>query len=74
MPSTYSLTRLLFCLFAEDTGIFNQGQFTSAIKGYTEEDGSDLDQFLSDLFAIMNSEPNSELRKTLPSHLAAFPM
>ena len=67
------LTRLLFCLFAEDTGIFNQGQFTSAIKGYTEEDGSDLDQFLSDLFAIMNSEPNSELRKTLPSHLAAFP-
>lgn len=67
------LTRLLFCLFAEDTGIFNQGQFTSAIKGYTEEDGSDLDQFLSDLFAVMNSEPNSDLRKTLPSHLAAFP-
>ncbi|MEH8228698.1 class I SAM-dependent DNA methyltransferase [Aeromonas veronii] len=67
------LTRLLFCLFAEDTGIFNQGQFTSAIKGYTEEDGSDLDQFLTDLFAVMNSEPNSELRKTLPSHLAAFP-
>lgn len=67
------LTRLLFCLFAEDTGIFNQGQFTSAIKGYTEEDGSDLDQFLSDLFTVMNSEPNSDLRKTLPSHLAAFP-
>ncbi|PJG57902.1 class I SAM-dependent DNA methyltransferase [Aeromonas cavernicola] len=67
------LTRLLFCLFAEDTGIFNQGQFTSAIKGYTEEDGSDLAQFLRGLFAVMNSEPNSELRKTLPSHLAAFP-
>ena len=67
------LTRLLFCLFAEDTGIFNQGQFTSAIKGFTEEDGSNLDQFLSDLFAVMNSEPNSELRKILPSHLAAFP-
>ncbi|MDY7783955.1 DNA methyltransferase [Aeromonas caviae] len=67
------LTRLLFCLFAEDTGIFNQGQFTSAIKGFTEEDGSNLDQFLSDLFTVMNSEPNSELRKNLPSHLAAFP-
>ncbi|MEE9705398.1 class I SAM-dependent DNA methyltransferase [Aeromonas veronii] len=67
------LTRLLFCLFAEDTGIFNQGQFTSAIKGFTEEDGSNLDQFLSDLFAVMNSEPNSNLRKNLPSHLAAFP-
>ncbi|WP_429158134.1 class I SAM-dependent DNA methyltransferase [Aeromonas media] len=67
------LTRLLFCLFAEDTGIFEPGQFTSVIKGCTEEDGSDLDQFLSDLFAVMNSDPNSELRKTLPSHLAAFP-
>ncbi len=67
------LTRLLFCLFAEDTGIFEKGQFTSAIKGYTEDDGNNLDQFLSDLFAVMNSEPNSDLRKNLPSHLAAFP-
>lgn len=66
------LTRLLFCLFAEDTGIFEKGQFTSAIKGYTEEDGSDLDKFLSDLFAVMNSEPHSDLRKNLPSHLADF--
>ena len=33
------LTRLLFCLFAEDTGIFAKGQFTSAIQSYTEEDG-----------------------------------
>ncbi len=67
------LTRLLFCLFAEDTGIFADGQFTSAIQGYTEEDGSDLDQFLSLLFAVMNSPPNSEFRQQLPNHLSAFP-
>jgi hypothetical protein len=67
------LTRLLFCLFAEDTGIFTEGQFTSAIQGYTEENGSDLDQFLSNLFAVMNSPPNSELRQQLPSHMTAFP-
>ncbi len=47
------LTRLLFCLFAEDTGIFKQkGQFSSTIKSCTAEDGSDLDQFLYDLFSV----------------------
>lgn len=67
------LTRLLFCFFAEDTGIFEKGQFTSAVKSYTAEDGSDLDQFLTDLFAVMNSKPNSKLRLSVPIHLAAFP-
>lgn len=67
------LTRLLFCFFAEDTGIFEKGQFTSAVKSYTAEDGSDLDQFLTDLFAVMNSKPNSKLRLSLPIHLTAFP-
>ncbi|MBM1023134.1 N-6 DNA methylase [Lelliottia sp. V106_10] len=67
------LTRLLFCFFAEDTGIFEKGQFTSAVKSYTVEDGSDLDQLLTDLFAVMNSKPNSKLRLSLPIHLTAFP-
>ncbi|MGR5165390.1 class I SAM-dependent DNA methyltransferase [Vibrio owensii] len=68
------LTRLLFCLFAEDTGIFpQQGQFTSAIKSVTSEDGSDLDQFLYDLFSILNSPNGSELRSRLPQHLTDFP-
>lgn len=67
------LTRLLFCFFAEDTGIFEKGQFTSAVKSYTAEDGSDLDQFLTDLFAVMNSKPNSKLRQSLPIHLTVFP-
>ena len=67
------LTRLLFCFFAEDTGIFAKGQFTTAVKSYTSEDGSDLDQFLTDLFTVMNSKPNSKLRQLLPIHLTAFP-
>jgi hypothetical protein len=68
------LTRLLFCLFAEDTGIFKQkGQFTSAIKSCTEEDGSNLDQFLYHLFLVMNSPDDSELRQHLPKHLTDFP-
>jgi hypothetical protein len=68
------LTRLLFCLFAEDTGIFpQQGQFTAAIKSVTSEDGSDLDQFLHDLFLVLNSVEGSELRSRLPEHLTDFP-
>lgn len=67
------LTRLLFCFFAEDTGIFEKGQFTSAVKSYTAEDGGDLDHFLTDLFAVLNSKPNSKLRLSLPIHLTAFP-
>lgn len=68
------LTRLLFCLFAEDTGIFKQkGQFSSTIKSCTAEDGSDLDQFLYDLFSVMNSTYGSELRQRLPKHLTDFP-
>ncbi|AWS50252.1 DNA methyltransferase [Providencia rettgeri] len=67
------LTRLLFCLFAEDTGIFAPGQFTSAIKSYTEEDGNDLDAFLYQLFSVLNSAPNSPNRQHLPTHIAAFP-
>ncbi|HCE2178383.1 TPA: class I SAM-dependent DNA methyltransferase [Vibrio parahaemolyticus] len=68
------LTRLLFCLFAEDTGIFKQkGQFTSAIKSCTEEDGSNLDQFLYHLFSVMNSPDGSDLREHLPKHLTDFP-
>ncbi|MBK5073630.1 class I SAM-dependent DNA methyltransferase [Budviciaceae bacterium CWB-B4] len=67
------LTRLLFSLFAEDTGIFEPAQFTSAIKSYTEEDGSDLDTFLYQLFTVLNAAPASQQRHKIPTHLAAFP-
>jgi hypothetical protein len=68
------LTRLLFCLFAEDTGIFEEsGQFTSAIKSYTEEDGSDLDAFLYQLFSVLNTDSRDAKRQQLPTHISAFP-
>ncbi|WP_351017143.1 DNA methyltransferase [Shewanella sp. AC91-MNA-CIBAN-0169] len=67
------LTRLLFCFFAEDTGIFSSAQFTSAIKSYTEEDGSDLDSFLYQLFSVLNTDSTSPKRQSLPAHFTAFP-
>ena len=48
------ITRLLFCFFAEDTGIFEDNLFTSSIIRFTKEDGSDLSQYLNDTFNIMD--------------------
>lgn len=62
-------TRLLFCYFAEDTGIFGENQFTSAAGSHTLEDGSDTADFIRDLFAALDeADP-----KKKPGHLADFP-
>lgn len=50
-------TRLLFCYFAEDTGIYGDKQFTNAIKMYTQTDGSDLAWFFGELFGALDTKP-----------------
>ncbi|GAC48128.1 DNA methyltransferase [Gordonia sp. w5E2] len=62
-------TRLLFCFFAEDTGIFDDGQFTTAVGSHTQADGSDVQEFLTDLFNALDTE-NPEDKA---SYLSAFP-
>lgn len=62
-------TRLLFCFFAEDTGIFAESQFTRAVESLTQADGSDLDEFLGDLFVSLDTERAEDK----PSHLSGFP-
>jgi hypothetical protein len=65
------LSRLLFCFFAEDTGIFETAQFTTAIKNHTQADGSDLHSYLDTLFEVMNTPVNK--RTNLPAYLEQFP-
>ncbi len=67
------LTRLLFCFYAEDTGIFAEAQMTSALQLYTKADGSDVDQFFTDLFTVLNLDANAPERQAMPSHFQAFP-
>lgn len=62
-------TRLLFCFFAEDTGIFSDGQFTNAVGSQTQSDGSDLAEFLTDLFKALDTEDPADK----PKHLVEFP-
>lgn len=65
------LSRLLFCFFAEDTGIFEKGLFTKSIKSHTQTDGSDLNLYLETLFQVLNTK--KEKRSNLPAYLEAFP-
>lgn len=65
------LIRLLFCLFAEDTGIFEKYQFANLIQQRTREDGSDLAGWLSHLFETLN-RPVEKRLKNLDEQLKDF--
>jgi hypothetical protein len=65
------LTRLLFCLFAEDTGSFEKDLFIQTITEYGGEDGQHLQALLQQMFRIMN-QPEAQ-RGKIPAHLRAFP-
>ncbi|WP_438978705.1 class I SAM-dependent DNA methyltransferase [Polynucleobacter sp.] len=65
------LTRLLFCLFADDTGIFGEdGQFRRLVAK-TKEDGSDLGMAIAMLFQVLNT-PHDKRQTTLDEALKAF--
>lgn len=66
------LVRILFCLFAEDTTIFNKQQFQDFIEQRTNEDGSDLASKIQELFQVLNT-PNEKRFKNLDEQLADFP-
>ena len=71
-PLEVYLVRLLFCLFADDTTIFNKQQFQDLIEQRTSEDGSDLASKLQELFQVLNT-PNDKRFKNLDEELAEFP-
>ncbi len=72
-PLELLLVRLLFCLFAEDTGIFQPASaFRSWIEERTAPDGSDLGPQLAQLFQILNT-PEDKRSKKLDEQIAAFP-
>jgi len=66
------LVRIMFCLFAEDTGIFTKESFLRYVEDRTQEDGSDLGSYLVHLFQILNTQPEKR-QKNLDEDLADFP-
>lgn len=65
------IARLLFCFFAEDTGIFPSNSFTHAIQQYSH-DGITLKDLLEKLFIFMGGKPLLEglLRTYCKEHFA----
>ncbi len=66
------LVRLLFCLFADDTGIFSKSAFRDYISNRTNEDGSDLASKLAELFEVLDTEEARRLLN-LDEDLREFP-
>ena len=71
-PLEVYLVRILFCLFAEDTSIFNLQQFQDFIEYRTVEDGSDLAPKIQELFQVLNTPANKRF-KNLDEQLNEFP-
>lgn len=67
------LTRLLFCFFADDTGIFDKDIFVKTLEQFTQLDGSDTDEFFNNLFAVLNLAEDDKERKDYPSYFEKFP-
>ena len=67
------LVRVVFCLFADDTGIFEPRDiFGELLETRTREDGSDLGPCLARLFQVLNT-PVDRRQAKLDEDLARFP-
>lgn len=65
------LTRILFCMFAEDTGSFSQDLFVKTVSEHGGADGEHLQSLLKQMFDVMNVP--DDRRGDLPAHIRAFP-
>lgn len=66
------MVRILFCLFAEDTGVFNPRQMVLYLLNFTRDDGSDTEMHLQKLFQVFDT-PYDKRSKALSEEQAAFP-
>ena len=67
------LVRTVFCLFADDTGIFEPRDiFLQFIEERTAADGADLGPWMARLFQVLNT-PSDRRSRALDEDLARFP-
>lgn len=71
-PLKLMLVRLMFCFFADDTGIFNKDDFLFFLKERTKDDGSDLGLWIAQFFQVLNT-PTEQRQANLDEDLAKFP-
>ena len=72
-PLEQYLVRVLFCLFADDTGVFEpRDLLLEFLENRTGEDGADLGNYLAQLFQVLDT-PEDRRYATLDEDLARFP-
>ena len=65
--------RLLFLLFGDDTGLWDErGLFYDLLADHTHSDGEDTGALLGRLFQVLDT-PRDKRQANLPAFLAAFP-
>ena len=66
------LTRLVFCFFADDTGIFNRNAILDYLRERAEADDAGVGPHISSIFDVLNT-PLSERQRNMPEALASLP-
>ena len=70
------MSRMIFCFFAEDTGIFNStGLFSKTVEQMSERDGSNTHEVLEAVFRAMNikTQDRATAHPKLPNWAGVFP-
>ena len=68
------MARLIFCFFAEDTGIFNgSGLFTDTVEKMSAKDSSNTHEVISEIFRAMNTHKDERANAKLPRWAGEFP-
>jgi hypothetical protein len=67
------MARLIFCFFAEDTGIFGTGLFTGTIEQMSARDSSNTHEVISELFRAMNTKYEDHKASGIPRWAFSFP-
>jgi hypothetical protein len=67
------MARLIFCFFAEDTGIFNSDLFTSTVEQMSDRDSSNTHEVMRTLFLAMNTRAEDRAAANIPRWAIGFP-
>ncbi|MDE2893011.1 MAG: N-6 DNA methylase [Chloroflexota bacterium] len=66
------LVRIVFCLFADNTGIFERDAFLQLLEERTSVDGADAGMWINRLFTVLDT-PVADRSTLVDEDLAAFP-
>lgn len=67
------MARLIFCFFAEDTGIFNSDLFTGTVEQMCDRDSSNTHDVIRTLFLAMNTKAEDRDAANIPRWAIGFP-